>query len=225
MIRHLGLALCGAVALVGLTGGCNVIGYATNVVAPEQRGTPVRKYENMAGQTALVMVWTDYRTKGEYPNIRAHLGEALQNKLQGEGQQALKAEQLKGTRFPYPALSVVQFQDRIPGIEFQPAEQVALRFDVPGLSRLIYVELSQFDVRPPGAPQLLRGTAQATLKVVEIQDRQTAKVVFSEALEVKFPASGPDLMEDDRWNPNSIYQGTLAILAHEAARRFYDAEK
>jgi hypothetical protein len=207
--------------------GCKIFGAAAAVVVPPDEAPEPQRYENLAGQTCAVWVWADPATRTDFFDVRGDLASAIQTRLVQEGRDGLKRDQLKGTQFPFPARSVVQFQDRNPNLQYQPIEKAVLAMDIPKLSRVICVELNRLETRYPKSRDLYRGSAEATLRIVEIDGGRTAKVAFTEpGIKVLYPATGPEAWpESDQINDQIVYSQTIASLAHEICRRLYPPKR
>ncbi len=203
-------------------GGCTLMGAAANAVAgPDPSITVTPKYHGLAGQTVAIVVWADPKTRNDFPTIREGIGQSLQDTLVRDIQGEAKSEELKGTVFPAAARSVVRFQEDHPDTASQTIEQVSLRLGIPHLSRVIYVEVEKFETRDAKLPELLRGTASATLRVVEITGN-TATVKYSESgIEAQFPKKEGDTLDASGNNDEAIFKGLLGDLTDHIALRFY----
>jgi len=207
-----------------LAGGCGALGTSkTASIKALGFEMPAEVYKGLAGQTCAVMVYTDFAAKSDFPTLRVDVGRAVQQNLIAIGQKELKAESMAGAVFPYPADSVARFQDEHPDTRFQPVQVVAQRLGIPNLTRLIYVEVHEFQTRFANSQHLYRGQAVASLRVVEIRGK-TATVVFQEdKISATFPpAINEALPLSDEVNDQSMYQGTLGVLTQALGSRFYE---
>ena len=194
-----------------LAAGCSVLGLAANAV-PEA-DVPAR-YNDLRGHSVAALVWVPRGLEIDFPALRLHLVSGIQGRLQ-RAQAAGRAE-LKNATFPHAPASLVRFQEDHPELERSPIITVAPRL---GVQRLIYVEVENFQTRSDQAVELFRGSATASLRVVEVGDGK-AKVAYEEQLTVTYPPSAPAEglpgVGDGR-----IYTGTVEQLASSIARRFY----
>ena len=186
----LGLAICLA--------GCETtpdVGEGFNAIP-----TPDRQYTGLAGQSIAVMVWTDWQTRTEYPRIQLDLARATQTRLEslytpkepekGDKGADSKEKGAPAAEFINPA-SVVRFQRERPETEGQPIVKVAPRL---GVNRVVYVEVENLDAHAPQSIMLLKGSAKATLRVVEVAPNGTATVAFEESgISVNFPPNAPEI--------------------------------
>jgi hypothetical protein len=93
-----------------------------------------------------------------------------------------------------------------------------------GVSRLIYIEIENFNTRSDQSVDLFRGNLSATVQVVEVINGH-AKVAFEEnrvtaTYPPKSPEEGVPGVGDMR-----IYVGTIDAFATEAANRFLPHEE
>ena len=194
-----------------LAGGCSVLGLAANAV-PEA-DVPAR-YGGLRGHSVAALVWVPRGLEVDYPALRLHLVSGIQGRLQRA--QAAGRGELKSSTFPHAAASLVRFQEDHPELERSPIVSVAPRL---GIERLLYVEVDNFQTRSDQAVELFRGSATASVRVVEVENGK-AKVAYEEQLTVTYPPSAPDEgvpgVGDAR-----IYTGTVDQLATVIARRFY----
>lgn len=194
-------------------GGCMIFGYAAAVMPPP----PVKaRYPGLMGQTVAVMVWTDRSVRIDFPTVQLDVANGVQEALLRA--QAEKKPELKDTTFPIEPRSVVRYQVENPGIRLLPIEEMASAFPV---SRLIYVELLEFETRPVAQLELFRGRAVVSIRAVEIEDSGRATVVYREdSLEVLFPRKAPTEgvlgVGDMR-----IYEGLMEELTTQIAWRFH----
>jgi hypothetical protein len=204
--------------------GCNIIGAAAQAAPP-----PIVKaaYHGMEGQSIAVMVWADRATRIDWSPIRLDLANSIQLRLQpkprADGKPPKEAKELKGATFPVQPASIVKYQEDHPDIEGKAIADVAPKF---GVTRLIYVEVEDFATRAPGAIDLYRGQASATLKIVEIDPQtQTGRIAYEEnAITAVYPKNAP---QDGVAGVGDakIYVGTVKALADQITRRLISYRK
>ncbi len=204
-------------ALLLAGGGCNIVGAVAAKTIPQ---TEPPKYVGLQGQTAAVMVWADRAVRIDWERIQLDTSAAIQGALQARAKS--KNSEIAGVQFPLQPASVVRFQRDRPHLETAPVTEFAPDL---GVSRLIYVELEQFSTRSDFSAQMFRGTAVATLKVIEI-DPQTreARVAYEEnGVRVGFPEKGREEGEV-AGNDAVFYGGTIRALAEAVADKFVTTE-
>jgi hypothetical protein len=164
------------------------------------------------------MVWADRGILIDWDPIRLDLANAIQDGLQ----QRFKAEEMKGTTFPWKPASIVRYQRDHPTTESLPITQVAPSLQV---SRLIYVEVEQFRTRAERALELYRGEATVTLKIIEVNPDGTAHVGYSEDnIHVTFPKNAPQDGEPNLGDYKT-YMGTVSALSDEIVNRLTTHEE
>lgn len=193
--------------------GCAILGVAAQAIPK----TPVKPKVVLAGQSVGVMVWADRGLRAAWPNIQENLGGGIQQRLKIA--QDAKAKELELITFPFPAASFVRWQRDHPELESAPIGGVAPRLHV---QRLIYVELNQLQTRSANATALYRGGADASLKVLGIDDpAQPAKLLYEERIKVTYPKATTDDGRPDSTDER-MYVGALTELANEIAKRFIE---
>ena len=192
--------------------GCNVLGVAAR--AMPEADVPAR-YNDLRGHSVAALVWVPRGLEVDYPALRLHLVSGMQGRLQRA--QAAGRGELKNATFPHAPASLVRFQEDHPELEQTPIVNVAPRL---GVQRLLYVELENFQTRSDQAVELFRGSATASLRVIEIENGK-AKVAYEESrLTVTFPPSAPAEGVPGAGDAR-IYTGTVDQLATVIAKRFY----
>jgi hypothetical protein len=197
-----------------LPAGCNILGVAASAV-PEA-DVPAR-YTDLRGHSIAVMVWADRGVQIDYPALRLDVASGIQAKLQ-QAKKANKGE-VRTATFPYPAASVVRFQEDHPELLEQSIVEVAPRLKA---DRVIYVELESFQTRSDESVDLFRGTATASIKVIAVDPATgKAKAAYEEsgvtaAYPPKSPAEGFPGLGDAR-----TYRGTVDRLTTLIAYRFF----
>jgi hypothetical protein len=202
------MMICGLALL--LDGGCAALGVAAHAMPPP---TILPSYNGLAGKSVGVMVWADRGVRIDFPTIQVDLANAIQSRLK---KAAPDTKQLKGTTFPVEPASIVRYQQNHPEIEGAPIASVAPKL---GVDRLIYVEIEVFSTRSDLTVDLFRGTASATVKVLEVTDGKVKSGYEESAIEVHYPPKAPR-----EGIPNAgdyrIYTGTIDALATQIANRF-----
>jgi hypothetical protein len=162
------------------------------------------------------MLWAFEGTLIDFPHVRTDVAGSLQNKLKQAEQ--VKTKELVGITFPTTPAAVVRFQENHPEYEAMPLVEVAPKL---GASRVIYVEIENLQTRSDASVELYRGSASATMKVVEVpDDGGPAKVVYEEsAITTVFPPNAREEGVPDG-NDFAFYRGTVDALTTELAKRF-----
>jgi hypothetical protein len=192
--------------------GCTLFGVLAGKVVP----APIidAEYTGLKNQSVAVMVWADEGTLIDFPDVRIDLAGSLQSKLQQA--QESKTKELAGTTFPSPAVAIVKLQDNHPEYDALPLTDVAPKLRA---SRVIYVEIESLQTRSDASVELFRGSASATVKVIEVSDGQ-GKIAYEESnVAAVFPPKAREEGTPDG-NDFAIYRGTVDALSSEIAKRF-----
>lgn len=208
-LRKLVIAAC--LGGVSLLSGCAVLGIAASAI-PQP---PVPASVVLANNTVGIMVWCDRGLRVDWPSLQKDIGAGVQTRLLES--QKNKADELENVTFPFPAESFVRWQKDHPGYEAEPITEVATRLHV---SRLIYIELDSLSTRTSLAMAMYRGTASATLKVIEVNNG-VAKISYEEKISVHYPKHSTDEGSPDG-NDSRMYVGTVTELADQIALRFVE---
>jgi len=184
--------------------------------------TPANFYEELNGHTAAVMIWADWRTRSEYDKIQLDLGKALTKKLDEQLQPKKESKKEQAITFTNPA-SVVRYQREHPEINSMPIVEVAPRLQV---QRVVYVEIEEFSAFSPEAAMLLKGNSKASLRVLEVNAGTAAVVFHEDGIKAHFPPDRPEgIVESEKVDVRTIYEGTIDLLAEKLAARFVTPKK
>jgi hypothetical protein len=209
--RRLFVLLPASLAVCSLA-GCALFGALASKVVPEPTIAP--QYTGLRGQSVAVMVWAPEGTLIDFPDVRLDVAGSLQKKL--EQAAAAKTKAVAGVSFPTPAASVVRLQDNSPELEATPLAEVAPRL---GARRVIYLEIENLQTRSDASVELFRGSASATVKVVEVSDGQGTVAFEESGVAAVFP---PNAREEGMLEGNDelMYSGVVDQLTTEIAKRF-----
>ena len=190
--------------------GCAAAGFVAQAIPQSVKA----EYPGLAGQKVAVMVWADRGARIDFPNLQLDTANQIQADL---ASQVKDKSELAKTEFPWEARSVLRFQKEHPEVEMMPVTSYAQR--ISGITRLIYVEVSDFSTRNDVAVQLLRGSMGGNVKVVEITNG-VSKIVYERSnIRVTFPEKSPDGVINV--SEDKIYAGTVTSFADTVSKLFY----
>src|SRR5688572_7933423 len=193
--------------------GCN-----NTTSVEDEEAAKLRTYTGLSNQKVATMVWADWVIRTEYNRIQFDLAEAVQRQLEQRSRPTEKEEKPEFENVEFvPVGSVVRYQREHPETQNLTIQQVAPRL---GATRVIYIELEQYQTQSPQSVMLLKGTATASLRVVEVTAGQ-AKVAFEDRdIEVIYPANAPEgVVPSDKVNLRTVYDGTVKELAAKIVKR------
>jgi hypothetical protein len=193
--------------------GCAAIG----VIADKMPRPPVKAKYELAGKRTAVMVWADRGITIDRPSIQLDLAASVANRIE-QGITA-KNPPVRDARIDPSPESIVRWQKDNPAHDALPVTVFA-----PALAteRLIYIEVTRLSTRTAQSFVLYRGSATASVKVVEINPDLTARVAWEvRDLSVNFPRKGN---EDGtpKGSDDEFYVGTIRELADEIAKLFIE---
>lgn len=189
------------------------------VVAAKQRVMVKPTYTGFKDQSVGVMVWADRGMRNDHGAIQIDIARGIDGKMKEA--QAGGAEELKGTQFPKNRGpdAMLNYQRNYPGAADSILD-VAPRL---GVSRLIYVEIGDFELHPENVPELFRGHLSGNVQVIEVANGK-ARAAFSEQVMVDFPENAPP-----EGTPNgteeSMYRMTVQAFTIAVAQKFTTYER
>ncbi len=211
-----------SILLVFFGGGCAAIGAAAYKLQPPKKIDP--EYADFAGQSVGVMVWLERGIKIDWPTLQLDLANSIDKQLREQTVDAKgknKAKNLLGATYPVLPASIIRYQTDHPDLEAYAITDVAPKF---GVSRLIYVEVEDFATRSDRTVDLFRGTAKASVRVLEIDKEGKAKVAYEKSgVTATFPEKGPPEGSPSLGDART-YAGTLDAFATEIVHLFVPYE-
>jgi hypothetical protein len=204
---------CAAVAaLVGCVvagAGCNIargIGaLAQNEEYQKLVDTPPR-YNGLENKTIAVVVDTDLATLYEHPMLTATITDGISRRLQRDvpGAKVLASQH------------VIDWQYRTPQWNALPLGEITQQLNV---DRVVYIDLIEYRLNPPGNRWMWEGVAAGRIGVIERSGLQPDAFVESFDLTAKFPTiSGVDR---NAANADQIETGLLAEFIKHTSWLFH----
>jgi hypothetical protein len=202
--------------------GCNIVGagaVVANRIVPQKTEA---QYKGLAGESVGIMVWAERGIRIDWPTVQSDIATNLQNKLLAA--QADKSKELKETKFPVPAASILRYQAEYPQIQSRPITEVAPHLaNRTGLTRLIYIEVNDFSTRPAPGVALFRGSLSGSIKVLTIKDGKAVAVYEESDVRASFPKKSPE-EGSPNLDDNRVYVGTVGEFTTEVVKRFITYE-
>jgi CO/xanthine dehydrogenase Mo-binding subunit len=172
------------------------------------------EFTKLTGQNVLILVWAQPETLFDYPYVRVETASHIRDKLAAELQ-----TRKTHVDFVEPARSE-DYLRRTLDVSYDPMD-VGRKFDA---SMVVYIELLEFHVRDADAPDLLRGTVNASVAVYDLTAAADETQRYElEPVRVKYPENQPVMFS--RTSADMIREGTYTAFAEVVARKFYDYEE
>jgi hypothetical protein len=194
------------------TGGCELIAIGQAARGPADV-EPINV--GLAKQSVAIVVWLDEPLRMDWPRLRYNVAMAVKTALA-----TAKSKDLEGARYIDPG-SVVRYQSEHPELETMTVEDVAARL---GATRVLYIEIGNFQTRSVTSVDLFRGTITATLKVLVVNSTNSppvAKVVHEYSLQSDYPKEKPEGSDEPE---DTVYDKTVSAFADSVAKLFYTHE-
>lgn len=173
----LSLGLIAGVAVMSALSGCTALGFVGGMIdSYERTGTSdiKAKYDGLEGKTFAVIVAADRSIQADNPEIVPLLCNQVTRDLADNC----------GASGVVPAEEVLRFQYQRPGWVAMTPTDLAKELEV---ERLVYVDLSDFNLTDEGNPYLWNGVAAATVQVLEADSDLGDTFAFREYIRVTFP--------------------------------------
>ena len=193
-----------------ILGGCQLFGAAGVIgqnIEREKKVEVLAEYDGLRDETIAVVVITDMVVMYEHPSVVPNLLVNLSRRIQ---------QNVQGAKVLDPRV-VLDWTHHTAGWQTMPYGQIC---DELGVDRLIWVDLFEFRLHPPGNRWQWQGAAGATIGVVELDGFDPDG--FAETYDVA--STFPDIPELGRESAteSQIQLGLLTSFVQEAAWLFYD---
>jgi hypothetical protein len=172
----------------------------------DHKKTMPPEYDKLVGKRALILVWAPPETLFDYPYARLELASYIGDRIRAKVENADVVDPQR----------VEDWLLRDPDASVSPRE-TGTYFEA---DTVVYVELLEFQMRDPTAPDLLRGKLSANVAVFDLR---------SDADEIsRFPLAGVDVAYPDQpaimsaANAVTVRQQTYDAFAEKVARKFYE---
>ena len=192
-----------------LLASCNLL--VPVVFVGDHRQNVPPEFDKLAGRRVAVVVWVAPSTLFDYQFARLELATYVADKLRTE--MALRDT---GTEVVDPR-DVEDYLQKSLDAQVNPTV-VGRDFDA---DYVLYVEVSEFQIRDPEEPQLLRGRISAAVSVHDVTDNPSVLRRYELApVECVHPEEQPVLLSNI--NSSLIREGTYRKFAEQVARKFYE---
>jgi hypothetical protein len=196
------------VALAMSQCSCAVIKYAVAKFAPPEKVEP--EFAVPKGKTALVFV-DDMLNPLSYPTLKAELSKMV-------GEELVKNEVVAKV-IPYDRLA--DLASSMPTFNSLAVGEIGQKL---GADLVFYVQIDEFDLRDPAAPQLWKGHLQVTVRLVDVAKGRLWPTDRPAGFAVP-AADTPTSTESSESYGEQLATSLAAMTADSVAKLFYKHEK
>lgn len=214
VIRHLKwtMRFMPAAMLLALTsqmGGCIAAHAFGAIGAAEEAQKLVEvlpRYTGLENKTVAVVVQTDYSTMFEYPSLVTHVAAGVTMRI---------AKWAPGVQVLDPSV-VLEWQYNKPQWDSLPYGEIAAQLNV---DRVVFIELLEYRLHPPGNRYLWDGNAVARLGIIERDGLDPDTFADNMDVTARFPAMEGVTAENA--TQTQIETGLLVQLVKQCAWQFH----
>lgn len=198
-----------AIILCASTCACNLARPLALFVEAKKKVAP--EFDKIGGSRVAVLVWTDPSTYFDYPHIRFELATYVGDKLGAEMAQRNDPVEIVDPR------DIEDFVQRTPGAAIDPGK-VGRQFKA---DYVVYLEITEFQVRDAQQPQFLRGKIHSSVSVHDTHSSAATLRRFELApIECCYPEEQPLLMTAT--NSPLVREAIYRKFAEYVARKFHE---
>ncbi len=199
-----------ALALLSLlSAGCNLLTPLVFVMEPTKKVAP--EFDKLAGKRVAILVWTEPSTLFDYRFARFELATYVGDKLFAEFNGREMGIDVVDPR------DVEEFLQKNLDAQIDPYA-VGRQFQT---DYVVYMELLEFQIRDPQAPQFLRGRIQASVTVHDVRAGRDEQRRY-ELTPVKCVHPDDSPVPLTATNAPLIREATYRKFAEQVARKFYE---
>jgi hypothetical protein len=208
------LSIALTILTFGLCSGCQLAGIALDTY--QETGTKEVKaeYRGLEGKTFAVVVTADRFIQSEQPQLIDYVTTNLTRRLAARTNDPTPAGFI-------PAEKVLQHLYDNPG--WTSKSMVDLAKGLGDVQRLVFVEITDYQLREPGNQYEWDGVAAGTLSIVELDSKTPDEFAFQKPITVHFPGKkgyGPAQMTQ-----NTVTTALAMRFIDRAAWLMYDHDE
>ena len=196
-----------------LSAGCSIIGFlgAGKQAMEDQMLIEKPAEYSLEGYTVAVVIDTDLAVHYEHPGISTLIATAVAGRI---------AKNVKDVRVIRPD-SVARWQFETPQWSAMPSTEIAKSL---GAHRVIYIDLQQYTLTPPGNQWLWEGRCSALIGIIEAESYEHDGFADTYEIIAGFPRR-PAVLTREEANEGTIEQGLLNEFIKQTAWLFYFHEE
>jgi hypothetical protein len=207
MIRILISLISFLYILVG--SGCSVFAFGGSMAQAHEDQKMIEKYAeyDLKGKTIAIVIDTDLSVHYEHPGISNLIAEAIAGRIAKFGE---------GVKVVHPG-AVAQWQFETPQWSAMPTTEIAKSLNV---DCVIYIDLQEYRLTPPGNQWLWEGECSATIGIIEANSYEQDGYEETFTVTVNFP-SRPSVLSHEEASESDIERGLLSEFIKQTSWLFY----
>ena len=198
-----------AIAIASGTVGCSVFGFiaAGKQAVEDQMLVETHATYSLEGYRVAVVIDTDLAIHYEHPGISTLIAEAVAGRI---------AKNVPNVSVIRPG-SVARWQFDTPQWTAMPSSEIATSL---GVDRVVFIDLQNYSLTPPGNHWLWEGRCSAMIGIIEANNSELDG--FSDTYEIKasFP-DRPSVLHREEATESTIEQGLLNEFIRNTSWLFY----
>lgn len=211
MNRSVPILLTLFLSTVGL--GCSIIAFggAAKQAIEDQMLIEKPAAYPLEGMSVAVVINTDLVVHYEHPGIASLIAEAISGRI---------AKHVKDVRVVHPGM-VARWQFETPQWTAMPTSEIATELNV---DRVVYIDLHEYRLTPPGNQWLWEGRCSAVIGIIEADSYEQDGFADSYDISAIFPRR-PNLLSRDEAREADIERGLLNEFIKQSAWLFFFHEE
>ena len=207
MIRILISLISFLYILVG--SGCSVFAFGGSMAQAHEDQKMIEKYAeyDLKGKTIAIVIDTDLSVHYEHPGISNLIAEAIAVRIAKFGE---------GVKVVHPG-AVAQWQFETPQWSAMPTTEITKSLNV---DCVIYIDLQEYRLTPPGNQWLWEGECSATIGIIEANSYEQDGYEETFTVTVNFP-SRPSVLSHEEASESDIERGLLSEFIKQTSWLFY----
>ena len=190
--------------------GCNIFsaaGVMAHNLEREKKIEVLAEYDGLRDETVAVVVQADHLTLYEHPQVVANICVKVSRRLQ---------QNVEGIKMLDPRI-VLDWTYHTPSWSAMPYGKVAKEL---GVDRVVWIDLYEFRLHPPGNRWIWEGVATAAVGVIERDGFDADSFAEHWDISGEFPKVRE--LGRESASQNQVETGLLAVFVQQASWLFYD---
>ncbi len=190
--------------------GCAAGGFIGSMMQAAEDQMLIEKlaeYDDLADRSVAVVIDTDLAVHYEFPGIAGLIAEGVATRL---------AANVKTARVMHPAI-VSEWQFRTPQWNALSTRDIAGAL---GVDRVVFIDLQEYRLTPPGNRWLWEARCNATIGIIEADGYEQDGFSDTYEIQVVFPRR-PSVLAHDEAREADIARGVLQEFIRETSWLFY----